>query len=35
MKIRPVEAQLSHDEDEQTDRYNEAHSRFSKFCERD
>ena len=33
MKIRPVGAELLH-ADERTDRHDEAHSRFSQFCER-
>ena len=32
MKIRTVDAELFH-ADGQPDRYNEANSRFSKFCE--
>jgi len=32
-KIRPVQAESFH-ADEQTDRYDEANSHFSKFCER-
>jgi len=31
MKIRPVEAELFH-ADEQMDRHNGANSRFSEFC---
>jgi hypothetical protein len=35
MKIRPVGAELFHaDGDRQTDRHDEANSRFSQFCER-
>ena len=33
MKIRPVEAELFH-AGGRTDRHDEAHSRFSQFCER-
>jgi NADH:ubiquinone oxidoreductase subunit H len=33
MKICPVEAELLHEE-RQTDRHDEANSRFSQFCER-
>jgi len=33
MKIRPVGAELFHGEDGSTDRYDEADSRFSQFCE--
>jgi len=33
MKIRPVRAELSH-ADGRTDRYYEANSRFSQFCEK-
>jgi len=33
MKIRPVGAELFH-ADRQTDRHNEANSRFSQICER-
>ena len=33
MKIRPVEAKLSH-VDVQTDQHDEIDSRFSHFCER-
>jgi len=33
MKIRPVGAQLFH-ADGETDRYDEANSRFSQVCER-
>ena len=32
MKIRPVEAELSH-ADRRTDKHDEANSRFSQFCE--
>jgi len=32
MKIRPVEDKLFH-ADEQTDKHDEAKSRFSEFCE--
>ena len=31
MKVRPVAAELFH-ADGQTDRYDEANSRFSQFC---
>jgi len=35
MKIRPVGAELFHAyTDGKTDRYEEANSRFSQFCER-
>jgi hypothetical protein len=37
MKIRPVGAKLFHTDgktDGRTDRYDEADSRFSQFCER-
>ena len=34
MKIRPERAELFHT-DRQTDRYDEANSRYSQFCERD
>ena len=37
MEIRPVEAELFHADgrtDRQTDRQDEAKSRFSQFCER-
>ena len=35
MKIRPAGIELFHAEtDRQTDRYDEANSRFSQFCER-
>jgi len=33
MKIRPVGVELFH-ERKQTDRHDEAHGRFSQFCER-
>jgi len=33
MKIRPVEAELFH-AGGQTDRHDDANSRFSEFCER-
>jgi len=33
MKIRPMGTELFH-ADGQTDRHDEANSRFSKFCER-
>ena len=37
MKIRPVGAELFHEDertDRETDRHDEANSRFSQFCER-
>ena len=34
MKIFPVGAELLHAESGRTDRYDEANSRFSQFCER-
>jgi len=33
MEIRPVGAELLH-EDKETDRHDEANSRFSQFCEK-
>ena len=34
MKIRTLGAELFHADDRRTDRYDEANSRFSQFCER-